>query len=53
MNGHVGCGNETISCTHGRNVYGVINEDGEKVIEFAMAYDLILGNFFFKKKEYT
>ncbi|XP_063609960.1 craniofacial development protein 2-like [Penaeus indicus] len=39
MNGPIG-----ISRIHGGNVYGDGNEDGEKIIEFALSLDMVIGN---------
>ncbi|KAM2034227.1 hypothetical protein ACFX16_037464 [Malus domestica] len=51
LNGHVG--NETCNYGgfHGGHGFGERNEDGEAILDFAMAYDLFLVNTFFKKRE--
>lgn len=50
MNGHIGKGNDVINRIHGGNAYGDGNEDGEKIIDFALAFDLVIGNTIFCKK---
>ncbi|KAJ7979012.1 Retrovirus-related Pol polyprotein LINE-1 [Quillaja saponaria] len=51
LNGHVGSTNEGFERVHGGYGYGVKNEGGESILDFAVAYDLILANTFFKKRE--
>ncbi|KAJ7976642.1 Retrovirus-related Pol polyprotein LINE-1 [Quillaja saponaria] len=51
LNGHVGSTNESFERVHGGYGYGVKNEGGESILDFAVAYDLILANTFFKKRE--
>ncbi|XP_037777009.1 craniofacial development protein 2-like [Penaeus monodon] len=50
MNGHVGSGNEAISRIHGGNAYGNGDEDGEKVIDLALSFDMVIGNTLFRKR---
>ncbi|KAJ7959944.1 Retrovirus-related Pol polyprotein LINE-1 [Quillaja saponaria] len=51
LNGHVGSTNEGFERVHGGYGYGVKNEGGESILDFTVAYDLILANTFFKKRE--
>ncbi|KAJ7952361.1 Retrovirus-related Pol polyprotein LINE-1 [Quillaja saponaria] len=51
LNGHVGSTNEGFERVHGGYGYGVKNEGGESILDFAIAYGLILANTFFKKRE--
>ncbi|KAJ7978714.1 Craniofacial development protein 2 [Quillaja saponaria] len=51
LNSHVGSTNEGFKCVHGGYGYGVKNEGGESILDFVVAYDLILANTFFKKRE--
>ncbi|KAJ7942760.1 Retrovirus-related Pol polyprotein LINE-1 [Quillaja saponaria] len=44
LNGHVGSTNEGFELVHGGYGYGVKNEGGESILDFAVAYDLILAN---------
>ncbi|XP_063590444.1 craniofacial development protein 2-like [Penaeus indicus] len=44
MNGHIGSGYDAISRIHGGNVYGDGNEDGEKISDFALSLDTVIGN---------
>jgi len=50
MNGHVGSGNDAISRIHGGNAYGNGDEDGEKVIDLALSFDMVIGNTLFRKR---
>ncbi|KAJ7976178.1 Craniofacial development protein 2 [Quillaja saponaria] len=44
LNGHVGSTNEGFERVRGGYGYGVKNEGGESILDFAVAYDLILAN---------
>ncbi|XP_037804915.1 uncharacterized protein LOC119599254 [Penaeus monodon] len=44
MNGHVGSANGIISRIHGGNAYGNGDEDGEKVVDRALSFDMVIGN---------
>jgi hypothetical protein len=51
LNGHVGtvrCGFERV---HGGFEYGEQNQEGENILNFAIAYDLMVANTFFRKKK--
>ncbi|XP_063602487.1 craniofacial development protein 2-like [Penaeus indicus] len=50
MNGHIGSGYDAISRIHGGNVYGDGKEDGEKIIDFALSLDMVIGNTLFRKR---
>ncbi|KAK9140649.1 hypothetical protein Scep_010330 [Stephania cephalantha] len=51
LNGHVGAGNDGFERVHGGFGYGNRNEEGESILEFASAYDLVLANTSFRKRE--
>ncbi|KAM1611225.1 hypothetical protein TB2_000020 [Malus domestica] len=51
LNGHVGSETGNYGGFHGGHGFGERNEDGEAILDFAMAYDLFLANTFFKKRE--
>jgi len=53
FNGHVGERNLAIERVHGRYGSGAVNPNGERLIDFAVAYDLAILNTFFKKKDYN
>jgi hypothetical protein len=48
LNGHVGKDSGGFERVHG---YGVRNELGDTILDFATVYDLILTNTWFKKRE--
>ncbi|XP_037789210.1 uncharacterized protein LOC119584589 [Penaeus monodon] len=50
MNGHVGSDNDAISRIRGGNAYGNGDEDGEKVIDLALSFDMVIGNTLFRKR---
>ncbi|KAM2569161.1 hypothetical protein TB2_009302 [Malus domestica] len=51
LNGHVGKETGNYEGFHGGHGFGERNEDGEAILDFAMAYDLLLANTFFNKRE--
>ena len=51
LNGHVGTSNIGFEGMHGSFGYGIRNEEGEDVLSFALAYDMIVANTLFKKRE--
>ena len=51
LNGHVGAANVGFERVHGGFEYGSRNQEGEDVLNFALAYDLLLANTFFRKRE--
>ena len=50
-NGHVGSGSCGFEEVHWGRGFGERNAEGERVLEFAFANDLVVGNTCFKKKE--
>ncbi|KAK9127965.1 hypothetical protein Syun_016762 [Stephania yunnanensis] len=51
LNGHVGVSNDGFERVHGGFGYGNRNEEGESILEFSSAYDLVLANTSFRKRE--
>ncbi|XP_037779316.1 uncharacterized protein LOC119575847 [Penaeus monodon] len=51
LNGHVGRGSDVISRVHGGMCYGEGNEDGERVIDFAICNDMVISNIIFTKRQ--
>lgn len=51
LNGHVGQHREDARRCHGNRGYGTRNDEGERILEFADAQDLILANTYFIKAE--
>ena len=51
LNGHVGEGNKGFERVHGSFGFGNRNEAGDTILEFATAFDLIIANTFFQKRE--
>ena len=51
LNGHIGQENANIQRVHGGWGVGERNEEGEQIINFSMAFGLVIVNTFFKKKE--
>ena len=49
-NGHVGTAAGVYSEAHGGHGYGTRNPDGERMLEFAIANELRVGNTWFKKR---
>ena len=50
LNGHVGISREAIERIHGGWGVGEKDEEGERVTDFAMAFDLSIVNTFFEKR---
>ena len=50
-NGHVGVDADAYMEAHGGHGFGVRNAEGERVLEFAVANDLLIGNTLFKKRD--
>ena len=50
LNGHVGISREAIERIHGGWGVGEKNEEGERVTDFGMAFDLSIVNTFFEKE---
>ena len=51
LNGHMGTSNIGFEGVHGGFGYGIRNQEGEDVLRFALAYDMIVANTLFKKRE--
>ena len=51
LNGHVGTISAGFEAVHGGFGYGSRNQEGEKVLDFAVAFDLMIANTFFRKRE--
>ena len=52
-NGHIGAEAHGFEEVHGGLAYGTRNEEGERILEFATAYDLIIGNSISRKENRT
>jgi hypothetical protein len=52
LNGHVGIVREGFERVHGSFGYGEQNQEGEDILNFAIAYDLMVANTFRKKKSH-
>ena len=51
LNGHVGGSSDVISRIHGGKTYGEGNAEGERIIDFAVSYDMTIANTFFNKPQ--
>ncbi|KAJ1279057.1 hypothetical protein BS78_04G125900, partial [Paspalum vaginatum] len=51
LNGHVGTTNAGYELVHGGFGYSSRNQEGEEIFDFAVAYDLMIANTFFRKRE--
>ncbi|CAH2099151.1 unnamed protein product [Euphydryas editha] len=51
FNGHVGRMNDGYERVHGGRGHGVRNQDGETLLEAALAFDLAIANTFYQKRE--
>ena len=49
LNNHVGLSNAGYEVAHGGFGYGSRNKEGEEVLDFAIAYNLMVANTFFRK----
>ncbi|XP_068250755.1 craniofacial development protein 2-like [Palaemon carinicauda] len=47
LNGHIGCNRENINKMRGGHSIGEMNEEGELITDFAMAFDMAINNTFF------
>ena len=50
LNGHVGTSNTGFERVHGGFGYGIRNQEGEDVLSFALAYDMVVANTLFSKR---
>ncbi|KAK3856635.1 hypothetical protein Pcinc_037055 [Petrolisthes cinctipes] len=51
FNGHVGKTSDGFEEVHGGNGYGERNTEGERILEFGFAMDMLVANTVFKKRE--
>ena len=51
LNGHIGAGADGYAGVHGGFGFGVRNDEGRSILEFATAHDLVVANSFFKKRD--
>ncbi|XP_071705173.1 uncharacterized protein [Rutidosis leptorrhynchoides] len=51
LNGHIGTISDGYTGVHGGFGYGVRNEEGRSILEFAVAHELVVANSFFRKTE--
>ena len=51
LNGHVGTTNIGFEGVHGGFGYGDRNQEGKDILDFAVAYDLLVANTFFRKRQ--
>ena len=49
FNGHVGNSRSGFENVHGRYGFGVRNDAGNSILDFAISYDMILANTWFRK----
>nr|GEU95336.1 ARID DNA-binding domain-containing protein [Tanacetum cinerariifolium] len=52
LNGHIGAATEGYMCVHRGFGYGVRNEKGRAILDFAIAHDLVVVNSHFKKRDH-
>ena len=50
-NGHVGAAADGFEIVHGGHGFGNRNPEGERILDFAIANDLIVGNTLFTKRD--
>ena len=51
LNGHVGTSSAGFETVHGGFGYGSRNQEGEEVLDFTIAFDLMMANTFFRKRQ--
>jgi hypothetical protein len=51
LNGHVGSSNAGYEVAHGGFGFGSRNQEGEEVLDFAIAYNMMVANTFFGKRQ--
>ncbi|XP_071739170.1 uncharacterized protein [Rutidosis leptorrhynchoides] len=51
LNGHIGAEAEGYEGAHGGFGFGPRNEEGRSILEFSIAYELVVANSFFKKRD--
>ncbi|GKA99692.1 craniofacial development protein 2 [Tanacetum coccineum] len=52
LNGHIEAATEGYAGVHGGFGYGVRNEEGRAILDFAIAHDLVAVNSYFKKRDH-
>nr|XP_043611588.1 craniofacial development protein 2-like [Erigeron canadensis] len=52
LNRHIGVESDGYPGVHGGLGFGVKNEDGRTILEFATAHDLVIANSFFRKRDH-
>ncbi|PWZ13495.1 Craniofacial development protein 2 [Zea mays] len=52
LNGHVGTSSTSFEGVHGGFGFGTRNQEGEEILNFALAYDMFIANTFFKKRQF-
>ncbi|AQK73740.1 Retrovirus-related Pol polyprotein LINE-1 [Zea mays] len=50
LNGHVGTSSTSFEGVHGGFGFGIRNQEGEEILNFALAYDMFIANTFFRKR---
>ncbi|PWZ30868.1 Coiled-coil domain-containing protein SCD2 [Zea mays] len=50
LNGHVGTSSTSFEGVHGGFGFGTRNQEGEEILNFALAYDMFIANSFFRKR---
>ena len=50
LNGHVGTSSAGFKAVHGNFGYGNRNQEGGEVLDFAIAFDMMIANTFFCKR---
>ena len=50
LNGHIGTTSAGFEAVHEGFGYGSRNQEGEKVLDFVVAFDLMIANTFFRKQ---
>ena len=53
LNGHIGYNRESIGRIHGGHGMGERNEEGEMILDFAVAFDMAINNTFFTSDSYA
>ncbi|ONM31096.1 hypothetical protein ZEAMMB73_Zm00001d040307 [Zea mays] len=51
LNGHVGTSSTSFEGVHGGFGFGTRNQEGEEILNFALAYDMFIANTFFRKRK--
>ena len=51
LNGHICTTSADFEVIHGVFGYGSRNQEEEEVLDFVVAFDLLIGNTFFRKRE--